>query len=241
VTQTADAVGTVQTNLNAYWSSRSVAYDAYQARPERAAQDLEAWTRAFSTALPEAPADVLDVGTGSGYVATLLARSGYRVTGTDLAEGMLERARVNAARVDPSPTILAGDAVAPDFPEASFDAVTNRYVLWTLREPRTALANWSRVLRPGGVLVVVDSTWFPEGLDASSSPEFPLAYDERAQEALPLAAATTIDDSARVIREAGFVDVTVTPLEEIYALDERYGVADDHNVQMQYLIRAVKA
>ena len=233
------ATSHVQDNLNLYWSGRSVPYDAYQLRPERYAADRSTWGEAFAAALPAAPADVLDLGTGSGYVATLLAELGHRVVATDLAEGMLERARAHAAGMANPPRVEPGDAVAPAYPDGSFDAITNRYVMWTLREPLTALANWKRVLRPGGVIAVVDATWFPDGLD-EGTPEFTLLYDETVAAALPLATSRSIEDTALLVEQAGFEDVTVTPLEAIHELDAAHGVADNHDLQMQYLVRAVR-
>ncbi|MDP3969372.1 MAG: methyltransferase domain-containing protein [Nocardioides sp.] len=239
----------VQARLDEYWSGRAPEYDAYQQRPERAALDRAEWGAAFSAALPPAPADVLDVGTGSGYVAFLLASLGHRVTATDHAEGMLSIARTRAEdlrrRGELAPTIVAGDAVAPDFPEASFDAITSRYLLWTLREPDAALQDWRRLLRPGGVLIAVDSTWFPDGIDPAATDgahgddegAFARAYHSGVRAALPLAEARSIDAAADRVRAAGFRDVTVTPLEAIHALDLEHGVAPGHEVQMQYLVR----
>jgi protein-L-isoaspartate O-methyltransferase len=43
--------------------------------------------------LPPPPADILDVGTGTGFLALLLAELGHRVSGIDLSEGMLVRVR----------------------------------------------------------------------------------------------------------------------------------------------------
>ncbi|MFT2817342.1 hypothetical protein [Leifsonia sp. A12D58] len=44
--------------------------------------------------------------------------------------------------------------------------ITARYVLWTLRSPSDALVDWRRQLRPGGILAVIDSTWYLQGLQA---------------------------------------------------------------------------
>ena len=152
----------VQAAINTYWSERSVPYDEYQQKPDRRELDRAAWADIWQDALGADPLDVLDVGTGSGYVACLLADLGHRVTGIDLADGMLARARAHAAQMAHPPVFAQGDAVAPPYPAGSFDAIVNRYVMWTLREPAVALANWRRILRPGGILAVVDSTWFPE-------------------------------------------------------------------------------
>jgi SAM-dependent methyltransferase len=126
------------------------------------------------------------------------------------------------------PRILAGDAVAPDFAPASYDAIVGRYVMWTLRDPAAAVANWMRLLRPGGIVAMVDSTWFTDGLDN--------LYGDRPDVSLPLADARTIDETADVLRQAGLVEVTVTPLEEVLELDRAHGVAPGHDVQLQYLV-----
>ena len=215
---------TTQDRINSYWTERAPSYDDYQQQPDRLDADRAAWESIWTDALPPAPADVLDVGTGSGYVALTLAGLGYRVTGIDLAAGMLDRARAHTTGLDNAPEFREGDAVVPAFPPGSFDAVVNRYVMWTLREPATAVANWIRLLRPGGALAVVDSTWFPNGLD-SSGDGFGRWYDASVLDALPLAAATSINQTAAVLEAAGLRDVQVTPLTAILELDQQYGVA----------------
>lgn len=217
----------LQQTINDYWSERAPDYDRHQQRPERCDLDVAAWSAVWSAALPPAPAAVLDVGTGSGQVAWLLAGLGHDVTGIDLADGMLAIARERATTLADPPRFLLGDAVAPDLAPASYDVVVGRYVMWTLRDPAAAAARWFELVRPGGRVAMVDSTWFPEGIgDLYDGPETEL----------PLAAAASIEESAEVLSEAGFVDVVVTPLERIHALDEQYGVAPGHRVQMQYLL-----
>ncbi|MCY1143207.1 class I SAM-dependent methyltransferase [Actinoplanes sp. Pm04-4] len=215
---------TAQNQINDYWTGRAPSYAEYQLQPDRLGDDIEAWSNVWAGALPAAPLDVLDVGTGSGQVASILAGLGHRVTGIDLAPGMLEQARSSYGNVD----FRLGDAVEPAFADGSLEAVTGRYVMWTLRDPDLAVKNWIRLLRPGGTIAVVDSTWFPDGLQPF--------YDASVWEALPLAQATDINQTAVVLSRAGLADVTVTPLTAIHALDEKYGVAPGHEVQMQYLI-----
>jgi ubiquinone/menaquinone biosynthesis C-methylase UbiE len=222
----------LQDSINDYWTDRAPAYDAYQQRPERRDLDVDAWGRVWSSALPQAPADVLDVGTGSGHVARLLAGLGHRVTGIDLSPGMLEIAEQHAAADAASgvtpPRFLAGDAVAPDFPEGSYDAVVGRYVMWTMRDPEAAVARWLRVLRPGGVVAMADSLWFTDGLGS--------LYGERPEGHLPLADARSIDEVADAMRRGGLVDVTVTPLDEVYELDRTHGVSPGHDLVLQWLL-----
>lgn len=222
---------TAQDRINAYWTVRAPSYDENVQRPERFAADQRAWTEVWSSALPTGPLDVLDVGTGSGQVAVVLAGLGHRVTGIDLSEGMLALARTHAAALANAPDIRHGDAVDPGFPPASFDAITSRYVMWTLREPVVAVRNWATLLRPGGLVAVVDSTWFPGGLG-----DFATHYPAEVERALPLATAPSIDRTAAVLAEAGLTAVTVTPLTAIHDLDRRFGVSPGHEHRMQYLV-----
>ncbi len=230
----------VQQAMNAYWTERSVPYDEYQERPERRDVDRAAWRQVWTDALGTEPLDVLDVGTGSGYVARVLADLGHRVTGIDLAEGMLERARAHAAQMAAPPRFELGDAVAPPFAPASFDALVNRYVMWTLREPDRALSTWFDLLRPGGTLAVVDATWFSDGLYAGATDQFRRAYDEQVRAALPLAEASSVDAVVAVVEGAGFTDVRVEPLTALLELDRRHGVAPGHELELQHLVRATK-
>jgi len=218
----------LQGSINDYWTERAPAYDAYQQRPERRDLDVEVWGRVWAAALPAAPADVLDVGTGSGHVARLLAGLGHRVTGIDLSPGMLEIAVRHAASDPAPPRFLLGDAVDPDLPAGSFDAVVGRYVMWTLRDPEVAVARWVRLLRPGGVVAMADSLWFTDGLGD--------LYGDRPAGHLPLADAASIEEVADVLRRGGLVDVAVTPLHDVLELDRTHGVAPGHDVVLQYLL-----
>ena len=225
---------TAQANINEYWTGRADAYDAHHRWQIGTPAIRAGWTDVWRRALPAPPARVLDVGTGTGHVSLLLAELGHDVTGIDLSDGMLAKAREKAAALPNPPDLRLGDAVAPDFPPGSFDVVASRYVLWTLRTPRAAAENWRALLRPGGLLAAVDSTWFPAGVPDTGP--FRDRYDEDVLSLLPLAEATSIEASADLIRAAGFADVTVTPLPEILDLDRRHGVAEGHEVRLQFLI-----
>src|SRR5215472_956107 len=69
---------------------------------------------------------------------------GHRVTGVDLADGMLNDARALAAErpSQTTPEFRTGDAMDPPLPVSSVDVVTNRKVTWTLLDPRRAPRNW---------------------------------------------------------------------------------------------------
>lgn len=226
----------LQARIDDYWDHRARRYDAVQRRDGRETVDRDLWGRVWSSALPPAPARVLDLGTGSGHAAFTLAALGHEVTGLDSSVGMLDLARDHARGWSQgAPTFLRGDACEPDLPAGTFDAVTSRYLMWTLREPLEALRRWRALLRPGGVLAVVDSTWFDTGLEGSPQ-EFVDSYGEVMAD-LPLARAESIEATAEVVRAAGYTDVTVTGLTEVLDVDRRLGVAPGHSPRLQYLLR----
>jgi 2-polyprenyl-6-hydroxyphenyl methylase/3-demethylubiquinone-9 3-methyltransferase len=97
-------------------------------------------------------ARILDIGCGGGLLANPLAELGYRVKGIDRSAPSLAaaRARIPAGA---DATYEVGDAFALAEPEAWYDAVLMMDLLEHLDDPARALAEASRALRPGGVLV----------------------------------------------------------------------------------------
>ncbi|MFG3156592.1 class I SAM-dependent methyltransferase [Streptomyces sp. NPDC048219] len=139
------------------WDSRAAAFDE---EPDHGLRDpgvRRAWAARLRSWLPGRPADVLDLGCGTGSLSLLAAEQGHRVTGVDRSPAMVELARTKLAGRDAA--FLVGDAGAPPVGERSFDAVLVRHVLWTLPDPGRVLAHWRELLRPGGRLVLVEGVW----------------------------------------------------------------------------------
>mgnify|MGYP000176764350 CR=1 FL=1 len=103
----------------------------------------------------------LDIATGTGDLAMALRDAGVReVVGLDFSAPMLEEARrKDAARPGGERVAwIEGDAMALPFPEASFDAVTVGFGLRNMPSYLGALGEMTRVLRPGGTLVCLETT-----------------------------------------------------------------------------------
>lgn len=103
--------------------------------------------------------DILDVGTGPGFFACILSEEGYRVTGIDRSAGMLACARKNAKKLNVTPQFMEMDANDLRFDDDSFDIVVMRNVTWTLEYPEKVYAEFKRILKPGGVLLIFDANW----------------------------------------------------------------------------------
>jgi ubiquinone/menaquinone biosynthesis C-methylase UbiE/DNA-binding transcriptional ArsR family regulator len=100
---------------------------------------------------------VLDIGTGTGRIAELLAPQAGHITGIDKSPEMLRLARARLQTLPAGQTdLLLGDFTALPFTLASFDTVLLHQVLHYAQEPETVLAEAARVSRPGGCLAVVD-------------------------------------------------------------------------------------
>jgi 2-polyprenyl-3-methyl-5-hydroxy-6-metoxy-1,4-benzoquinol methylase len=88
---------------------------------------------------------ILDVGTGTGRAALLLARAGAGVTGIDPSEQMLAVARERARAEQLAVTFAAGDAQALAYADRSFNLVISLRVLMHTPRWRAALAELCRV------------------------------------------------------------------------------------------------
>lgn len=121
-------------------------------------------------ARPAPGEQVLDLGCGSGAATSLLAERvvpGGHVTGLDISEGMLDRARTTLADAGfgaDVATFQVGDAAAPALPHGRFDLATASLVIFFLPDPPTALRQWVELLKPGGRLALTtfgssDQSW----------------------------------------------------------------------------------
>ncbi len=214
-----------QSAITTFWNARSGGYDDQPGHGITGAGEPDAWIRALAEHLPPPPADVLDVGTGTGMLAFLFAQMGYRASGIDLADDMLSQAMQKAAQMPNAPHFRRGDAVEPPFPPHSFDAIASRHVFWTLPSPERALGNWRALLRPGGRLLIIDGLYF-SGPSSEPGPaeEQHEAYPADVRAQLPLMSpAATMGDVRALISAAGFTDLRESNLEEVERIERENG------------------
>jgi len=120
------------------------------------------WRRsAVKAAAVKAGDAVLDVACGTGDLTQLFAHTGAaKVVGVDFTPAMLEVARRKLGResgvVRSKVSYEEGDAQSLRFEDANFDVVSIAFGIRNVAEPARALAEFARVLRPGGRLVILE-------------------------------------------------------------------------------------
>jgi SAM-dependent methyltransferase len=143
-------------DIRRYWAQDAAIYDHASDHTARTGAERAAWTAALASALPAAPARVLDCGAGTGFLSLMAARLGHHVTAVDLSAEMLVKLEASAAVGGLVVETVHGSATDP--PAGEFDAVMERHLLWTLPDPAAALRAWRRAA-PAGRLVLVESMW----------------------------------------------------------------------------------
>lgn len=176
--------------------------------------------------LSPTPLSVLDIATGTGDVAYALARRfpQARITGVDISRKMLDIARKKLWKL-PEETACrirfeSGDSLALRFNNNSFDIATVAYGVRNFEKLRSGLCEIRRVLRPEGVLCIIELSRPEKPLwrkiyDFYSRRIIPFAgklvsRDSRAYTYLPesIAAAPQREAMADILRECGFRDIT---------------------------------
>ncbi|SFR25753.1 Methyltransferase domain-containing protein [Lentzea waywayandensis] len=155
-----------------FWDRHAATFDDEPDHGLRDPRVRDAWARLLLPLVPAA-SSVVDLGCGTGSLSVLLAEAGHDVHGLDLSEQMMKAARAKAS--DVSASFTTGDAAHPPYPKASFDVVLARHVLWALPDPAAALQEWASLLKPDGVLLLVEGRWSTgAGLTAAQTSELVL-------------------------------------------------------------------
>lgn len=121
------------------------------------------WRRTAVDALGKhKPQQILDIATGTGDFALLLAKrlKPQHIVGADISEGMMAvgREKVKEEGLQNVISFQHEDCMQLSFPDGSFDAVTSSYGVRNFQNLDKGLQEMQRVLRPGGHLLIVELT-----------------------------------------------------------------------------------
>jgi ubiquinone/menaquinone biosynthesis C-methylase UbiE len=140
-----------------YWDKHAASYDKEMRFFDRVLfKDSRTWVCSKATG------ETLEVGVGTGLNLPFYPGD-VRLTGIDLSPAMLAIARRRANVLPHVAEFREADAHALPFPNGSFDTVVCTFSLCAIPDERRAVSEMSRVLRPGGLLLLADhvvaSSW----------------------------------------------------------------------------------
>ncbi|RLA54448.1 MAG: hypothetical protein DRR42_01780 [Gammaproteobacteria bacterium] len=150
--------------------------------------------------------DVLDVGCGTGALTREIVKCAGSATGFDLSESMLGVAR----QVCPTVTFHQGNVAELPFDNSTFDSVVSAFMLMFVPDPKQAIGEMLRVLRPGGHMAA--GIW--QGLD--NNPVY-AALVESTRE--------VVDDQSADSMAWPFTMGDVGKLEDIFNVDGLYDIS----------------
>jgi ubiquinone/menaquinone biosynthesis C-methylase UbiE len=208
-----------------YWSKRSETFDLAFGHHIPEGPEFDAWAAAIRAHIGPEPRRVLELACGTGEVTKLLLALGHEVTALDFSEAMLAVARGKHAGRERLRFLLA-DAENPMEADEAYDAIVCRHLVWTLVEPERAFAEWYRLLKPGGRLLVFDGDWSKptaigriasaavriiDGL-TGADPHYDSAMGDRHAQImtqLPFGDGLTVEKLLPLLQDAGFQDFAI--------------------------------
>ncbi|MEQ8175450.1 MAG: class I SAM-dependent methyltransferase [Syntrophomonadaceae bacterium] len=135
--------------IGKYWDGRSHNFDE-----EHDTEDIPAWMNALEELLgSDKNKSVLDLGTGTGFLANMTARMGFSSIGLDISREMLKYAVKHASTRGTNAVFMFGNVHTLPFTDDTIDYIINSRLIWTLVEPDEAIIEWRRILKPGGKIL----------------------------------------------------------------------------------------
>ena len=233
---TGDQSEGVKQTIAQYWDQRSSSFDDDIHHVSKSAEETAAWKDILSgLARAQESLTVLDVGTGTGFMAFLLAEMGHQVVGIDLSARMLSKAREKASNSGLPVSFQEADAEHTGFPAQTFDMVVSRHLIWNLPHPDVAIEEWARVTKPGGIVGVIN------GIFAVSQERWDEPY-RAAFEHLPLAGGAAPETVASLMEEQGLAPVWTEWLNALAEVKRRTLPEDpSYEPNKRYLVAGTKA
>ncbi|WP_288350276.1 class I SAM-dependent methyltransferase [uncultured Thalassospira sp.] len=248
--------------IKEYWSMRAATFDEQPGHEIFSDAERSAWHALFERHFGVADGrKALDLASGTGVISHLMHDLGFAVTGIDWSEAMLEKARAKSRLRGSNIRFLLGDAEHTLEEDDSYDVIVTRHLVWTLVDPAAAFAEWFRVLKPGGKLLVVDGdfvspTWATKLNKAMSGflesiglrkPTSPVAHMQTHRDILArvhFSEGARANDVSAMLARTGFDPVVVDfDLRQIHAAQKKhisFAKGLERGAQHRYAICAQK-
>ena len=221
--------------IKLYWDGRSSSYDEIKYNSQDEVRHF--WKEILKDAIrTDESLKILDVGTGTGFLALLFAEMGHSVTGMDISRGMLEKARYNTGKLKLTMDLMHCDAENLPFEDGTFDLVINRHLLWTIPNPKVAINEWSRAVRSGGKIMLIDGMWHDPTIDMrlrrfigrminfmteKRNPCMFTSYYSKIKDELPFFNGNASNNIVDLFTEAGLKNISVDNLERLKEFENK--------------------
>ncbi|OPY53455.1 MAG: hypothetical protein A4E49_01420 [Methanosaeta sp. PtaU1.Bin112] len=197
----------IKKKIKEYWNNPHQDYDGVSCHGVNSEIEKELWENEIARLLRHRQnLKILDIGTGTGFLALLLAGMGHRVTAVDWSMTMMQKAKEKALASSIPIRFEVQDAENLTFAEGSFDAVVSRHVLWTLADPLRASKEWARVTKPNG-LVIAD-------IPRRGSNSGKHHYGEDIGRSLPFGNGADPDEILTMFKQAGLSNLNLILMEK---------------------------
>lgn len=149
-----------------YWDISSEDYNKCVYSEFQDEKQLTFWKTMLNSILgKKSGMKIIDIGTGPGFIATVLKEIGHEATGLDGSDEMLKFAKENARKRGLDINFIKGDACDLQiFEDECFDAVISRNVVWTLPNLAQAFKEWQRIVKPGGRVIAICGKYNATGI-----------------------------------------------------------------------------
>jgi ubiquinone/menaquinone biosynthesis C-methylase UbiE len=192
----------IKTAVSRYWSGRAAGFDLGPSHGVLTEAQHQAWLNLLREVAGPVPLTVLDVGCGTGFLAFRMAELGHKAVGIDLSEEMLAAAQRKAEGIGLPVIFRVGDAEAPPEDGAPYDVILERHVIWTLPQPRKAVRAWQALLKPGGLLILIEGIF-----EMSANTVY-----QQLEAQLPLYGGRPGEELAALLEAEGYRQTVVRPL-----------------------------
>jgi SAM-dependent methyltransferase len=165
-------MGPIKKRITDYWTNRAEGFKEQRIH-EFNNEKRQRWLAELRRLVPGGrKLRVLDLGTGTGFFAFVMAGEGHEATGIDLTPNMIGCARETAELLGIKAEFHLMDAEQPAFEPESFDVLLTRNLTWTLPHLEKAYKAWYKLLAPGGVLINFDADYC-RALESDDEVELP--------------------------------------------------------------------